>query len=57
MQISHHVLFSFDKKKNVELAYRTTPLICLVFTSQFKFFYYGTIDFDKIFILFFKKSY
>ena len=55
MQIAHHVLFPFDKKKNVEVAYWTNQLICLVFTLPFKFCYYGTIDFDKIFILFFKK--
>ena len=47
MQITHHVLFPFDKKKKVEVFYWTTPLICLVFTSQFKFRYYDTIDFDK----------
>ena len=47
MQIARNVLFPFDKKKKVEVFYWTTPLICLVFTSQFKFRYYDTIDIDK----------
>ena len=55
MQIAHHVLLTFDKEKKAEVAYWTTPLICLVFTSQIKFCYYDTIDFDKIYIYIFKK--
>ena len=53
MQIAHHVLLPFDKEKKAEVAYWTTPLICLVFTSQIKFCYYDTIDFDKIYIYIF----
>ena len=49
MQIAH-VLLPSDEEKKVEVAYWTTPLICLVFTSQIKFCYYDTIDFDKIYI-------
>ena len=51
MQITRQVLLPSDKEKKVEVAYWTTPLICLVFTSQIKFCYYDTIDFDKIYIL------
>ena len=52
MQIAHHVLLPSDKEKKAEVAYWTTPLICLVFTSQIKICYYDTIDFDKIYIFF-----
>ena len=57
MHIAHHVLLPFDKEKKAEVAYWTTPSIFLVFTSQIKFCYYDTIDFDKIYIFFLKKSY
>ena len=56
MQIAHLVLLPFDKEKKAEVAYWTTPLIYLVFTSQIKFCYYDTIDFDKLYIyIYFKK--
>ena len=53
MQIAHLVLLPFDKEKKAEVAYWTTPLIYLVFTSQIKFCYYDTIDFDKLYIYIF----
>ena len=56
MQITYHVLLPFDKERKAEVAYWTTPLICLVFTSQIKICYYDTIDFDKIYIYFLKAT-
>ena len=55
MQIAHHVLFPFDKKKKVEVAYWTTLLIWLVFHNlnldimrqliliKFKYFFYKKV--------------
>ena len=56
MQIAHHVLLPSNKEKKAEVAYWTTSLICLVFTSQIKFCYYDTINFDKIYIYIYLKK-